>query len=941
MKLFSVVVLLAGVCAFGRAQEVVPDFSPGFEKLAALGLPELDASARWVSAGGREDLEYQVRQLTSGMKGNCWAYRSADGAPRHLAMGAVVAWEPEGRKQLQERDVEKDVEKLIATMEKAAGKIDRDNAFSLRHETEGFGRMLVFAAQLHQTKRTDLANRVALAMMSIYPTREDAVDAAVNHVASAFYQQAAEAFFATGDWRAYHRELSALVERFPRGWEARGAVGMMLPQLARQAAGEPAPVPALPDVPIDPAALEIVAAFGRPGEPGKGASGGEAVEINGRIHMIETHDGGGPPDLWLLAGGGEEDDGSPVGRLVRLGMDALPALAALAGDPVFVALRNPGSRSRSYGYDESEEEETLRFYQYMNRPATRGEIAARMLAATLPDGNGDLDEADPETMKELALEFWKTHREDSKEKLAAVFLKEGSSSQAKRAAEVLASSADAEAHRLFEEHVLSSNPAISRFQAVQTYARARRAAAKPFVESYGKLLREQIPDGENEDDDYEVRWMIQQAGSLEKLLKQLDMLVEAQSPRSFAVQSAKGRPEDVQAALNTLATMLEDASPKKRLYAYLEGASAAKDAGVRGKFLEATLDIPWRGNEGEAEETEPAARTLTASELRVWKKFAGDAKEVDTAMGFLFGSGKASVAELAAVALEYSVAPVEFENIMRMSGVIGRETKDIVVERATARLAGNPVPPLPDASEVSTERLAEIVSAAGAKRAEEIHVYLSSLSQDERAAWAEWLADPDEPPVPPSVSEAQTLVVRRRSEPIWGGLRDTPDAGGVDVGFRVSKAGFEDWLQSTAAGVAERSRNFVLVMPADFGPGLSVTAVVWPMPAARADDEDEGSGDGDDDPGSRTRMIFSELTDRITAEDAAGAIVVQAGLADTSAQARWLVRDGKAVADDEDRFDSAAVLELLDMAGKSPGAPRMQVRILSRADADKLSETTD
>ena len=51
--------------------------------------------------------------------------------------------------------------------------------------------------------------------------------------------------------------------------------------------------------------------------------------------------------------------------------------------------------------------------------------------------------------------------------------------------------ADPKAHRIFETHVLASEQAIASFQEVQTYLKSRKAAAKPFFESYAKLVRSQ------------------------------------------------------------------------------------------------------------------------------------------------------------------------------------------------------------------------------------------------------------------------------------------------------------------------------------------------------------------------------------------------------------------------------------------------------------------
>ncbi|MCB1132466.1 MAG: hypothetical protein KDN05_15170, partial [Verrucomicrobiae bacterium] len=847
MKFILLVVWLV-VPFVGRGEEAAPDFSEGFRKLVGLGLPELDAKARWVRMEDDFGTDYRLREMAEDMKGGGWYFEGPDGKPHQLGMGVAVGKEAEGSKAPSEQDLEKDVAKLLVALEKKAKSLDREDRFSSSYELQGLGRLLIFAAQLHQNGRTDLANQVALATFAVYPTREEAVDVAVDGVASDLYQEAAAEFFLKPDWKTYHDELSSLVERFPRGWDARGAVAMMLPQLAKQAAGGTLPVPSLPDVEIDPRALELIASFDKPDIAGEVDEEMEDYppEIRARILMSGGGYGfmGRTQGLWLLEDAeGETDSGPPMQRLARLGMDALPALAALAGDPWFTVIPNPGSSSNYFSSDMSGEELTLRSYQSLNRPATRGEIAMRMLAATLPDAGDDLDEADAETLRDLALEFWKNHHGKSREELAAVFLREGSSSQVTQAATVLASSKDPAAHEAFEAYVLGSDPALAAFQAVQVYVKGRRAAAKDFVTKYKALVHDQTPEGKTEGIDHQVRWMVERAGSLDKFLKPLDMLIEAQSPRSFAVQLAKGPADEVDAGLTALWAMLEDGSAKKKLYAFLEGASAAEDAEVRGKFLARSFRIGWAGEEGDEE---PAERALSASEKRVWRKFIDDTRETSNLAPRLTSGEKSTVSALAAAALEYSVAPDDFEEVYQQAGAIGRPAGDVICERASLRLDGKPVPPLPDASKISSERLASIVSEAGAKKAEEIHPFLDTLTPDERAAWTEWLRDPGELEMPSSVVALQSYVIRRQSEPTYG-LEDTPGAGGMDVDEQVNRENFDRWLETTAADVVKHSRTYVILMPADFGPGLTLMTPVLPLPKEPADEEEE------DEAGERTR----------------------------------------------------------------------------------------
>jgi hypothetical protein len=247
----------------GRAQQpsAIPDFAGGFKQLAALGMPPLDAQATWsVVAEAANNSNYQLREVTKSLRGNAWLLPLADDKSRAIGLGGVEVIELKAaKKHPAEPDLTKDTEAVIAGLKKLAAKMnateDGDpfgSGSRYGGGQNGYGSLLLFAAQLQQTGHPVLANRLALAVFEVYPSREAAVDAAVDVLADHLYQQASRAFFASGDWPAYHTALVGLCKRFPRGWYSRDAVAMLLPQLEKQAAGNKAPAPNLPDIALDP-----------------------------------------------------------------------------------------------------------------------------------------------------------------------------------------------------------------------------------------------------------------------------------------------------------------------------------------------------------------------------------------------------------------------------------------------------------------------------------------------------------------------------------------------------------------------------------------------------------------------------------------------------------------------------------------------------------------
>jgi hypothetical protein len=971
-KLLIFLFLIAGDLAV-RAEAPTPDFSEGFRKLAALGMPALDAKAQWSQVPQSNGQIYQLQQLARSFKGNAWLLPSTDGKIRFVPLGGmeIVEIDPSEKREPAWRggsgrnakptifpDPSKDAEALITGIQKTAEKSQSDDPFSITSRGSGFGDLLLFATQLHQTGHTDLANRLAMATFGIFPTREAAVDAAVDQLAEQSYDKATQAFFSSGEWPVYHRALTSLANRFPRGWANGAAVAMFLPQLEKQANGTKATVPSLPGIDLDPAALTIAREFTeKPADSQKPNDSEESSTMSPeQIYQRQMMgrfggDGRGSTPLWVIAGQSDTDqETSPSARMMKLKMAALPVLAALATDPFLTHEPNASSYSRHYSSNESDEERTLNAYENLHRPSTRGEIARRLLVATLPDPQDDLARADPESIRDLALSFWKEHKNSSPEEIAAVFLSDGSNRQSSQASTILASSANPKAHQIFESHVLASEDAVARFQEVQTYLRTRKAAAKTFFATYAKLVRSQNA-GLSEDDQSrsESSWMIKQAGGVEKIIKQLEGLVGEQSPRALAVQIAKGKAEDAEPAINALSELLTEASPTKHLFALLEGAFAATEASIRARFLRATFSIQWNKDREQKDDESPLPdRKISDPEAAVWRKLIADTREVPAKVFRSSGNEeRSSVADLAAFALNYSISPLDRNEVQIASVILSKPVSAILLERATARLAGEPIPPLPDASRVSQERLAEIVAGAGKKPSSEVASHLVSLTPDERAAWLEWFNDPGDLPLPDSVRELQSIITSRSSN-VFLNAKDVKGAGNIDVGFKLSPESLTRHIESIAPDIEKHSRTVIMISPAYFGPGLEILATVVPVPEEKANDEAKGE-DEEDDSASAARywqQYFSRTAKMLeTHQEADGMVFVQLQ-GENQSQEFWSIQKGKATlqaADPDDNSDPESVSTALKaiLEAKGPQRFRIQIQILSRADAAKFSNSND
>jgi hypothetical protein len=938
------------------AENSPPDFSDGFERLAKLGLPEMGKDARWVKhANSAQYQHYYLRELTKGMDGSAWAIPSKpqDDKASLLPMGGVDTLEsPASQIPKTDADLEKDVDSLITSLREKTDEVESlfRNEMMSGFENPNSGNLLVFAAQIHQAGKTDLANRLAATLFALSSDAEGVVDSAVGTIASSAYRKAIGSFFEKPDFAALHESIADLSQRFPRGWREGQALAMLMPQLAKQAAGGALPEPRIEGVELDSDALATIAAWQKPPQAEN------APNHPGMEHYRMGY-GGYSPDLWLLGGDDPEQPLQGIhADLLQRGMDALPVLAALAEDPFLTVLpyQNRGGHVY-YSSRQSEEELILRAYHQMPRPATRGELACQLLAATLPDPDDQLDEADAASLRSLAMDFWKANKDKGRDDLLLVFMTRGSAQQASQVATRLASSTSPEARAAFEKHVLAADNPLHFIQPVTIYLRTRRAEGKPFYETYAKRVREHA---ELAGEDIERSWEIRQAGGIDKLLKSLQSLASPESPRSIARNIARGEPDEAEAGIQGLAALIEKQKPAKQLEIYLEGANTTVDPAVRCHFIAATYGIEWPmeegSNEAQTEEDEPAAptppRTISGTEAIIWRKLMADDSEVpETLRGRHDLGSTPTIGRLAASAFEYSISPQELYALRQFAPALGRPTADFLYQRATARIAGDPVPPVPDPARVTDERLREIVAQAAGKPPNEIRAYLDSLTPDERAKWMVWQAEPQDPPMPAEFLKLKNHILARAANSFFNGLSDTPGLLGLEPGFVIDSKSLKARLESQAADLTANSPGIVFINSSATGPGLDIFSHrMDPPPPAENEDEERVTANRQ----SFLMSIFQNHASTLAEhEDVQGIISVVASGGDQGYSATYWVRDGKLTPSGEDgktgswgtEENPEALSDLLDTVLPSADTPRFHLRIecLSREHAASFKSNNE
>lgn len=856
--------------------------------------------------------------------------KEEDGSKKSLGIGGLRIFEMKSNKEIEAQDLEADVAKLVEKLEKEAKKSEQERMRSYYGNSPNVS-FLLFAAQLHQAGHSDLAEKLVTAVFATFSSRAIALDQAVTKIADNAHGEVVQQFFESGDFAAYQQALEELAVRFPRGWATLGGIRILLPQVKKQAAGATPPDPSLPGVELNPETLKLVKEWTKPPE----IDPPEETNDEERIALIEEqmrygsygryYGGGFSQQMWLL---NSEQYGSESAqsKLAALKMEAFPVLIALANDPYLTF------QSKSSGYYSSNVgSSTLadQIYGSMSRPATRGELATQMLRMTLPDPDGELYQADQDEIKALAFDFWKEHKDDGPEGLAESFFKNGNDGQVRVAAGILAKSKSPESWKLFEDHVLQSEPVLEHFMSVRDYLKVRKEQAKPFLEKYAKLAREQS-DGLDEDDiGGSHSYQIKREGGLEKILKQMASLADGESPKEMAIRIATEDPESARESLKGLIQSMSDEEPKVQRIALLSGAYKAKNEDVRAAFLKGIMTndrgLPYR-----SVDDEPAPdRVLSDTETKIWQRFMSDDRPVSSEGRHGYRQRPTGVSEIAASSLEHSVNPMRYYDLARNIALYG-EPHQVIPNRAKARLKGESLPPIADAEKVTEERLKEIVSAAGELAQGELYDYVFSLSLDERAAWRDWTLTASDIPYPENVKKA------------FFEIRANPMSTGSDPIFPILEGEVidKDFIPRSVGLIARNvdvlSRNQVSILRSSLGPWVSLSS--WQFLISTDEEEDSFGGHG-----SSLEDTFHQVIQKFSEEDEAEAIVeLQAGLVDFRFHTFWKVKNGTAtLIDDEENEEELSPLEQYQTKLAEltyPPRYHFSYRVLTRADYQKIQD---
>lgn len=362
-----------GLAAMAHAQSNAPSV---FAPLLEWGLPEV-ASAAYVRVNGygndSRDGALGYRRETSG---NAWLLREVPGRSAHLIVGGaeevdavwteIRGYYPEGPLDLFARP---GVESRLrgtwrpAHLQRDLKLFDSYLAASPEHARfePALARLFLMAHQLQQRGDTNAAGRLVESLLKAGVTVEELHEATLDLVALQQLRSINRTFQREGDWAAFFQGLEVLRDRFSRRWKFQPGLEVLIERVRERLTPEPEsadPVQRLGQRLEDVQALRSFG-YNRP-----------------EVLLLL-------PETWRGTNASADD---PELEIWNLGLEAIPLLLALSDDQRLTRMDARAARlSPDYGFGQMFPGRTPEDqYEQLPRPATRGEVATRLLNTLLP-----------------------------------------------------------------------------------------------------------------------------------------------------------------------------------------------------------------------------------------------------------------------------------------------------------------------------------------------------------------------------------------------------------------------------------------------------------------------------------------------------------------------------------------------------------------------------
>lgn len=927
-------------------ETAIPDYKIAHEKLIALGLPAIPQSAKWISLPNHND--DNQRQLDFKNKGSAWWFTPAGHTTSQtLAWGAVSSSEltKEAEQKLQTAKLP-NLQDDIAQMQKALVNLKKNQTDQMREIFEYSGRIaplakvLIFATQLRQVGQVDAANSLTHELLTLSPAHNDhIIDTVISQLAEAQYKSITQQFSKDHNWTTYYENLRAVIARFPRGWTKRDAVALCLEQTAQRARGEQPPALVISNPKLQSLANELLLP-----PPEKTATDNELTfhGVDLRQYPKSEHenvkqqiltaiaqgynvDEEGNDDafrqLWLLEKIEVDANSDAITRIQSMGLDAIPALAAMVEDSTLTHLLNQDG-----GYDQdiyfNSENDPKQLYKSLNRPMSRGEIAVRLLALTLPNENNSLDSIPPADLATIAREFWKKYKDGKKWDMALAFLA-GDEQQQRAAISALAESEEPAAYALLEKSILNMPSAIEHFNTILEYLRKNPKADPRFIEEFkNKLSAAAVAKGNDRHSYFESDK--ERKDHFDGMLKRIDMLTNKQTPQQIIAEILVSEPKTAEAAIESLMDILSNEPALEALMLLLQSAINAKDPAISIAFIQGAANLEF--------EHDSNIRQLSDAERTLWKTLLEDKRA--TNVEGPNGKDASSVSDVASSILYYTVAGEAYHEIRQWATVLKTTQEELIQSRAKNIVEGKPLPPWPDAKNVSADRMKEIVHSINGKNPQEILAIIDKLTPDETAAWMAWIANPEDIPHPDSLKQMKRAIVGR-SKSFGQHFTDDPKVDGLENGFIATSESLLKWAEELSKSMEQKSRTAIWIHSDPIGRlGLIVAAAQIAIP----EPEQEEAEQENENPQRKYYKIQNTLNLAITQlqdDEFTAVMVMMVQRGRRNIAVAWHLTDNKITRDE--KFTPESLTEIIE--GDDIGGDQrlsLQLQILHRKDYEKI-----
>lgn len=763
-------IVILAVCVFlgasAGAQTNVPvrDFGAGFAKFIQLGLPDVRGGVY-----GRIEFEFNEEEVEGsdldslGLAGNAWKMADLGGGSNRYVYGVVRVVEAMetksydkwaarmenrlalGRQDFDEAeweepdfavvtwkavDLGKDVAKLLARLDKP----DEDTKSGFEYDSAIGGEFLLMAAQLYRLGMTNEANRIAARLFALCPDTKELMQQAITSLAYAQYRQSYARFVKTGDWREWHRELTALLARFPNGWRDAPGVRKLADLVGVRVAR-----PELPSLSGEGLSAEDQKLARRLASepPRKEAWRGSTAFLGGEQCWLFSRKPG-------VRAGREAATNDVVVEITGRGMKSVPMLIAMLKDETLVRPEwkvEDAFLTREDGVSSAEQ-----VFSTLERPRTRGEVARALLIPLLllePRQRDELRSAGQDDFAAECMAWHKEHKDRALADLAKLYLEKGDPAQRQNALGWLMRGTNVEVYAADVEGILVGIAAETRDTpgVLRQYVERRREKASNFVERVvGAMLgtnaapRKADVRGGRLATRGDMARMAEQRRSL--FVEQLRNLA-AVKPVADLVSAYLSATQSADQASARLAEQLGREDPHKSLDLLLDAARRTEDLAKRTELLTLTRVLKYAKAGGRDDEDDlsygagPATpvpnKFAVAKHAALWREFLADRRGKDQ---------RVSAAAAWSVTVLYAKdPPQQKQTLPHIVPVLGRAGMPLLVAHADAILAGKPLPELPDAARVDAARREKLVATL-TKAGDAADAY-ARLTLDEQLAMVE------------------------------------------------------------------------------------------------------------------------------------------------------------------------------------------------------------